>query len=148
MVASTTTALTHSTETVSIVNEEAEAKVLLALNDNIEEAEVTLHTEDTLGDYEDTTILLLSKLSCVLKLKAQRLLIVVSIYETLTGVHTQTVDDTSVALLVVDHNIAGSKQAVDNRNHTLIAVVEKEGILLAYELSELTLKLLVVLCLT
>ena len=57
MSCSTTTAGTHSTKAVGIVNQEAEAKVLLSLNDNVQEAEVALHTEYTLGNYEHTTTL-------------------------------------------------------------------------------------------
>ena len=71
-----------------------------------------------------------------------------SINETLALVHTQTIDDASVALGVVNHYIARREQAVDNRNHTLITEVQQEGILLAHELCELTLQLLVILGLT
>ena len=56
------------------------------------------------------------------------------IYEALARVHAQAVDDAGVTLLIVDHNITRCEQTVDDRDHTLIAVVEKEGILLANEL--------------
>ena len=68
MNASTLTVSTHSTEAMSIVNKKTEVKLLLILNDDIQEAKVALHAEDTLGDYEHTAILLLSKLCGVLEL--------------------------------------------------------------------------------
>ena len=133
---------------MSIINKQTEVEVLLCLNNHVEEAQIALHTEYTLGNYEHTTTLRLSQLGCVLELQAQRLLVVVSIYETLALVHTQTIDDAGVALGVVNHNVAGRKQAVDNRDHTLITEVQKESVLLTNELCELALQLLVVLGLT
>ena len=103
----TTTAGAHSTETVSVINEQTEVEILLCLNDNIEEAQIALHTEYTLGNYEHTTTLRLSQLGCVLELQTQRLLVVVSVNETLALVHTQTIDDAGVALGIVNHNVAG-----------------------------------------
>ena len=53
-----------------------------------------------------------------------------------------------VGLGIVDHHVTRGQQAVDDREHALVAEVEQEGILLADKLGQFTLQLLVVLGLT
>ena len=84
----------------------------------------------------------------MLELQAQRLHVVVAVYEALALVQAQTVDDAGVGLGIVDHHVTRGQQAVDDREHALVAEVEQEGILLADKLGQLTLQLLVVLGLT
>ena len=84
----------------------------------------------------------------MLQLQAQRLLVVVTVNETLALVQTQTVDNAGVSLGIVNDNVAGREQAVDDRKHALISEVEQESVLLAYECGKLALQLLVILGLT
>ena len=80
----------------------------------------------------------------MLQLQAQRLHVVVAEHEPLALVEAESVDDAGVRLGVVDDHVARGQQAVDDRDHALVAEVEQEGILLADELGELTLQLFVV----
>ena len=80
----------------------------------------------------------------MLQLQAQRLHVVVSVYETLALVQAQAVNDAGVCLGIVDHHVARRQQAVDDRNHTLVTEVQQEGILLADELGQFALETLVV----
>ena len=145
MCSRTTSAGAHGSEAVRIVHQNTEIEILLGLGDHIEEAQITLHAEYALGDDQNTSVLLLGKLRSVLELQAERLLVIVGINETLALMQTQTVDDAGVSLGVVDGNVARREQAVDDRDHTLITVVEQEGILLADKLCQFALELLVVL---
>ena len=69
--------------------------------------------------------------------------VVVRIYEALARVQPQPVDDAGMRLRVVDHHVAAREQRVDDRDHSLIAVVEQEGVGLAHESGQLALELLV-----
>ena len=140
----TATALTHRTEAVSVINQQTERELALQSHDLVQLTQITLHTEYTLGDNQHAAILRLSQLGSVAQLQAQAVHIVMTKYETLALVHTQTVDDTSVSLSVINHNVAGSQQTVDDRHHTLITEVEQECVLLANKLGQLALQLLVI----
>ena len=140
----TATALTHRTEAVSVINQQTERELALQSHDLVQLTQITLHTEYTLGDNQHAAILRLSQLGSVAQLQAQAVHIVMTKYETLALVHTQTVDDTSVSLSVINHNVAGSQQTVDDRHHTLITEVEQECVLLTNESGQLALQLLVI----
>ena len=133
---------------MGIVHQQTELEILLRANDHVEEAQIALHAEHTLGNDQHAALLLLGQLRSMTQLQTQRLLVVVGIGKALAVVHAQTVDDAGVALLVVDHHVARREQAVDDRDHALIAEVQQESILLADELGQLALQLLVILGLT
>ena len=144
----TAAALTHRTEAVGIVDQQAEVEVLLHGHDLVELAQVALHAEDALGDDQHAAVLLLGQRRGVLQLQAQRLHVVVAVDEALALVQAQAVDDAGVGLGIVDDDVTRREQAVDDREHTLVAEVEQEGILLADEGGQLALELLVVFGLT
>ena len=135
---------THRTEAVGVVHQQAEPELLLEGHDLVQLPQVAFHAEHALGNDEHAAVLRLGQLGGMAQLEAQRLHVVVAEHETLALVHAQAVDDAGVGLGVVHHHVARREQAVDDRNHALVAEVEQEGILLAHELGQLALQLLVV----
>ena len=140
----TAAALAHRTEAVRIVHQQAELEVLLQRHDLVEFAQVALHAEHPFGDDQHAAVLLLGQFGGVFELQTQRIHVVVAIDEALALVQTQAVDDAGMRLGVVNHHVAGSEQAVDDRQHALVAEVEQEGVLLADELGQLAFQPLVV----
>ena len=140
----TAAALTHRTEAVGIVDQKAELEILFQGHDLVELAQVAFHAEDTLGDHEHAAVLLFGQVGGMLQLQAQRLHVVVAVYETLALVQAQAVDDAGMRFGIVDHHVARRQQAVDDRNHALITEVQQEGVLLADELGQFALETLVV----
>ena len=129
---------------MGIVDQKAELEILFQGHDLVELAQVAFHAEDTLGDHEHAAVLLFGQVGGMLQLQAQRLHVVVAVYETLALVQAQAVDDAGMRFGIVDHHVARRQQAVDDRNHALITEVQQEGVLLADELGQFALETLVV----
>ena len=80
--------------------------------------------------------------------EAQRLDVVVGVYETRALVQAQAGDDAGMRFGIVDHHVARGEEAVDDRDHALIAEVQQEGVGFADELCQFALQLFVVFGLT
>ena len=136
----------HRAESVGIVHQQTERELLLQRHDLVQFAAVALHAEDALGDDQHAAALLFSQFGGVFQLQAQRLHVVVGVHEPLALVQTQTVHDAGVRFGIVNHHVERTRreQAVDDRDHALIAEIEQEGVLLAYEGGQLAFQLLVI----
>ena len=139
---------THRAEAVGVIDQQAEVEIFLHRHDLVQFAQVALHAEYAFGDDEYAAVLLLRQFRSVLELQAQRRHVVMAIYETLALVHAQAVDDAGVCLGVIDHHVARGEQAVDDRDHALIAEVQQEGVGFADELCQFALQLFMVFGLT
>ena len=139
---------THRAEAVGVIDQQAEVEIFLHRHDLVQFAQVALHAEYAFGDDEYAAVLLLRQFRGVFELQAQRRHVVMAVYETLALVHAQAVDDAGVCLGVIDHHVARGEQAVDDRDHALIAEVQQEGVGFADELCQFALQLFVVFGLT
>ena len=139
----TRAAFAHRAEAVRVVDQQAEVEVLFHRDDLVELAQIAFHAEYALGDDEHAAAVLLGQFRRMGELLAAGFHVVVRIYEALARVQPQPVDDAGMRLRVVDHHVAAREQRVDDRDHSLIAVVEQEGVGLAHESGQLALELLV-----
>ena len=143
MARGTASAFAHRAEAVRVVHQQAEVELLFHRDDLVELAQVALHAEDAFGDDQYASAVLFGQFRRTFELLAAGRHVVVRIDETLAGVQAQTVDDAGVRFGVIDHYVAAREQAIDDRYHALITVVEQEGVRLADEGRQFAVELLV-----
>ena len=129
-------------ETMGIVNEYAEAVFLLEFDDLVENSHRTGHAEHTLGDKKHTSAAFLCFLAGSCENFLTILDIVVTILVLAADVQTDTVQKAGMGLCIIHDDIVACGKTIDCGDDSLIAEVEKEGILLLLEISEHLLKFL------
>ena len=127
---------THGSETVGIVNQQAEAVFLLEGGNFVELAKVSGHAEHPFGDDEHPAVLLFGQLGGMVELLAEAVDIVVLENEAFTHVEAHPVEDAGVRFGIVNDHVVASAYGINDGNHPLVAVVEQEGIFLTHEIGQ------------
>ena len=136
--------LSEKSESVSVIDHETEVVFLLEGCDLVENTERTCHTVNTLGNEENTAAVGISLSACTCKNLLAIFNIVVTILVLAADMQTDTVEQTCVALGVINDHIVTCGKSVNGRNDSLISEVVEISIFLLLELSEHLFKLLVV----
>ena len=135
---------TEQTESMSVVDKDAERIFLLESDDLIQLSERSGHAVNTLGDKQDTSTVLISFLTSAGKNLLAILHVVVAVLVFAADMETDTVKQASVALGVIDDDIVTACQGINRGDDTLVAEIVKERVLFLLEISEYLLQFLVI----
>ena len=136
--------LAEKSESVCIVNHETEVVFLLEGSDLVEDTERTGHTVNALCNKENATAVCISLFTRTCENFFTILDIVVTIFVFAADMQTDTVEQTSMALCIIDDYVVTCCKSVDCGNDSLISEVVEERIFLLLELREHLLKFLVI----
>ena len=119
-----------------IVNQDAERIFLLEGSNLVENSHSSGHSEHTFSNQEHTAAVLFGHFAGSCEHFLAVFDVVMAVFVLLTKVQTDTVQKTSVALGIVNYHVVTGGQSVDSGDNSLISEVEKEGVLLLFELRE------------
>ena len=126
----------HDTETVRIVDQDAEFVFLLQRDDLVEDAQGAGHAVDAFGDQQHAAVVLLGFGAGAREDRFAVLDVVVAILVFAADVETDTVEQAGVALVVIDDHVVPAHQRVDGRDNALVAEVEEESVFLLLEVGQ------------
>ena len=133
----------HHTESVCIIDHDAELILLLECCDLVEDTEGTCHTEYALCDQEHSTTLGLRLCTCLCNHSLAVDDVVVAELVLASYMQTDTVKQTCMVFSIIYDNVVTAYQSVDRRHDSLITEVELEGSLFLLECSKAALQFLV-----
>ena len=133
MLRCTASVFTHHTESVCVVDHDAELVFLLESCDLVEDSKSTCHAVHAFCDEEDSTTLLFSFLTCPCNDSLTILDVVMTIFILASYVESDTVKQTCMRLSIIHYHIVTAYERIDSRYDTLISEIELEGSFLLLE---------------